>query len=102
MTSQTRQASSLGRLRSSIDGRVLMPDDHEYDAMRQVFLGDVDRRPAAIIRVANADDVARVVDFARREGDELAIRSGGHSNAGQSTTDGGIVLDLRDLTAIDI
>jgi len=102
MTSQTKQHASLDELRSSIDGRIVMPGDDDYDAMRQVFVGDVDGRPTAIIRVANAGDVARVVDFVRSTGVELAIRSGGHSNAGHSTTNGGIVLDLRDMTAIDI
>jgi FAD/FMN-containing dehydrogenase len=102
MTSLTRQHASLEELQTSIDGRVVMPDSDDYDAMRQVFMGDVDRHPAAIIRVANAGDVARVIDFARNTGVELAIRNGGHSNAGQSTTDGGAVLDLRDMTAIDV
>jgi FAD/FMN-containing dehydrogenase len=102
MTSQTIQRTSLEELQASISGRVVMPDSDDYDSMRQVFLGDVDRHPAAIIRVANAGDVGRVVDFARNTGVELAIRSGGHSNAGQSTTDSGIVLDLRDMRAIEI
>ena len=95
-------AQPLAALASSIDGRVIVPGSEAYDAMRRVFLGDVDPRPAAIVRVANAADVARVIEFARSTGVELAIRSGGHSNAGQSTTDGGVVLDLRDMTAIDL
>ena len=95
-------ASSLADLASSIDGQLITPDDDAYDATRRVFLGDVDRHPAAIARVANAADVARMIEFARRTGVELAIRSGGHSNAGQSTTEGGLVLDLRGMTAIDI
>jgi hypothetical protein len=64
--------------------------------------GGVDRRPAAIVRVRSADDIARVIDIARTAGLELAIRSGGHSAAGHSTTDGGLVIDLRDLRALEI
>jgi FAD/FMN-containing dehydrogenase len=48
------------------------------------------------------DDVRRVIAVARDEGRELAIRSGGHSIAGHSTTNGGIVLDLRSMARIDI
>jgi FAD/FMN-containing dehydrogenase len=102
MTSGIRSPDSLADLAPSIHGRVVRPDDDEYDNMRQVFLGDVDRRPAAIVRVANVADVARVIEFARDTAMELAVRSGGHSNAGESTTDGGLVLDVRDLTAIDL
>ena len=85
-----------------IEGRVITADDPDYDDVRTVFLGDVDRRPALIARPADAADVARVVALARDTGAELAIRGGGHSPAGHSATEGGIVLDLRDLRALEI
>jgi FAD/FMN-containing dehydrogenase len=93
---------STSELRAGLGGRMITPDDAGYDRARTVFYGDIDRRPAAIIRVADATDVARVVSFARQSGLELAVRSGGHSIAGHSVTHGGIVLDLRDLRALDI
>jgi FAD/FMN-containing dehydrogenase len=102
MTSQMLSAPWLSDLASAIDGRVVSPDDEAYDAMRQVFLGDVDRRPAAIARVAHRADVGRVIDFARTTGLELAIRAGGHSSAGHSSIDGALVLDLRDMTQIEL
>jgi FAD/FMN-containing dehydrogenase len=83
-------------------GRVIAPDDADYDAVRTIVSGEYDRRPAAIVRVANDTDVARVIAVARDTGVELAVRSGGHSGAGHCTTDGGIVIDLRDMTALDI
>jgi FAD/FMN-containing dehydrogenase len=92
----------IEELRAALSGRVITPDDAEYDDARQVFSGEFDRRPAAIARVADEVDVARVVGFARETGLELAVRSGGHSGAGHSTTDGGIVLDLRDMKALDV
>jgi FAD/FMN-containing dehydrogenase len=102
VTTRTTPDARLDVLTAILAGRVVMPGDDAYDAMRQVFLGDVDGRPAAIARVANAADVSRVIAWASENGLELAVRSGGHSNAGHSTTDGGIVLDLRDMTAIDL
>lgn len=94
--------AALADLASSIDGRVITPDNDAYEGLRQVFLGDVDRHPSAIVRVANAADVARVVAHARETGVELAVRCGGHSNAGHSTTDGGVVLDLREMKGINL
>jgi FAD/FMN-containing dehydrogenase len=93
---------SIPELRSALNGRVIAPGDDGYDAARAVFYGGVDRRPAAIVRVADTADVARVVEIARQAGLELAVRSGGHSGAGHSTTEGGILLDLHDMKKIDI
>jgi FAD/FMN-containing dehydrogenase len=92
----------LPRLRAAVDGRVITPDDAGYDQARTIFYGGFDRRPAAIVRPADATQVAQVVDLARDGGHELAVRGGGHSNAGHSVTEGGIVLDLSELTAIDV
>jgi hypothetical protein len=89
-------------LRSSVRGRVLEPEDPDYEQARTLVYGGFDQRPGVIVRVADADDVARVVTFAREGGYELAIRGGGHSNAGHSSTEGGVVLDLRDLKALEI
>lgn len=93
---------SIPQLRSDLEGRVIAPDDAEYDEARTVFLGDIDRRPAVIVRAADATDVSRVVTLARETGIELAIRSGGHSSAGHCVTEGGIVIDLSDMKELDI
>jgi FAD/FMN-containing dehydrogenase len=92
----------LPRLRAAVDGRVITPDDAGYDQARTIFYGGFDRRPAAIVRPADATQVARVVNLARDGGHELAVRGGGHSNAGHSVSEGGIMLDLSELTAIDV
>lgn len=85
-----------------IEGQVVQPGHSDYDSLRTVFYGGIDRHPAFIVRAANTADVARVIAFARETGLELAIRSGGHSLAGHSVSDGGIVLDLRDMRRIEI
>src|SRR5215211_1379470 len=93
---------SIGELAAQVSGRVIAPGDAEYDDARTVMYGGFDRRPAVIVRAADARDVAAVIALARQTGLELAVRSGGHSGAGHSTTDGGIVLDLRDLKGLEI
>ncbi len=89
-------------LRRTLRGRVVTSADADYDTVRHVLEGSVDLRPAIIARVADPDDIATVVRVAAAGGHELAVRSGGHSGAGHGSTDGGIVIDLRDMNAIDI
>src|SRR3970040_707443 len=92
----------IPELRAALNGRVITPDDAGYDEARTVFVGGIDRRPAVIVRPADAADVAHVVSLASETGLELAVRSGGHSVAGHSVSEGGIVLDLGDMRALDI
>src|SRR5687767_2469675 len=93
--------SSLNNL-ADLTGRVVTPDHPDYYEARTVFYGGIDKRPSAVVRVANAEDVRRVIATARDEGYELAIRSGGHSIVGHSTTEGGLVIDLREMSAIEV
>jgi FAD/FMN-containing dehydrogenase len=110
MMKQTRSTSAatstapvppVARLRSIFAGQLIAPNDAGYDEARTVFYGGIDRRPALIVRVKNATDVSRVVSLARESGLELAVRSGGHSPAGHSVSDGGIVLDLSRMKALE-
>jgi FAD/FMN-containing dehydrogenase len=96
------QSISPPELRDTFKGRVIGPDDADYDQARQVFYGGFEKMPAVIIRPVDAAEVARVVTLARERGLELAVRGGAHSTAGHSTSDGGIVLDLGDMKALDI
>jgi FAD/FMN-containing dehydrogenase len=100
--SRTTTDISIPKLRVELNGRVVAPGDAEYDDARTMFYGGFDRRPAVIVRVADAADVARVIELARETDLQLAVRSGGHSIPGHSTIEGGIVLDLRDLNGLEI
>ena len=93
---------STPQLADDINGRIITPDDADYDQARRVFMGAIDRRPAMIVRVADAADVSRVITLARETGTELAVRGGGHSPAGHGVSEGGIVLDLSAMRAIEI
>jgi FAD/FMN-containing dehydrogenase len=95
-------SSTSTLLADGLQGRVIEPGHPDYDEARTVFNGAIDRRPSAIVKVANTDDVARVIAHARERGLELAVRSGGHSGAGHGVTDGGIVLDLSEMKALEI
>ncbi len=100
---RTRVADeAVARLRETVRGRIIGPDQAEYHASRQVFYSGYDRRPAALVQVADARDVAAVLSTARETGLELAVRSGGHSVAGHGVSDGGLVLDVSGMASLDL
>jgi len=81
---------------------VIRLSDAEYEAARKVHNAAIDRRPALIVRCADAGDVTKCVNFAREEGLLPAVRCGGHSFPGLSTCDGGILIDLSAMKSIHI
>jgi FAD/FMN-containing dehydrogenase len=94
--------TALRRWASAVAGSVIVPGDAAYEDARHVWNLAVDRRPAAIVRCANADDIRRTVELARARDLPLAIRSGGHSQAGHGVCAGGVVVDLSSLRAIAV
>ena len=102
MTTSAPITSLIEQLQSGLRGRLVLPGAPDYDALRTVVAGDIDRRPAAIALVADAADVQHVVRVAGATGVELAVRCGGHSGAGHSVTEGGVVLDLREMKRLEV
>ena len=92
----------LEMLRSRLRGRLITAESVDYDDARRVLYFTVDRRPLAIVRAADARDVAAVVRYARDHGLPLAVRSGGHSLAYLSVIDDAIVVDLSDMARVSI
>ncbi|KFU81806.1 FAD/FMN-containing dehydrogenase [Amycolatopsis lurida] len=91
------------RLRARLTGELFQPGDPGYDEKRLGFFSLYDHRlPAGVAVCANEDDVRHCVDFAARQRIPIAARSGGHSYAGHSLVDKGLVVDLSRLNAVDI
>ena len=91
-----------GKLQDRMQGSVILPRDQEYDQTRRVWNAIADRRPALIARCASVDDVIVALQFARDEDLIVAVRGGGHSVAGFSTCDGGMVLDLSGMREVSV
>jgi FAD/FMN-containing dehydrogenase len=87
-------ADALDELRDSLTGDVLVEGDREYERARLCFNLLIDRRPAAIARCADANDVAAALTFGQARGLEIAVRGGGHNPAGHCAVDHGLVIDL--------
>jgi FAD/FMN-containing dehydrogenase len=89
-------------LRGGLRGALYLPGDPGYDGARVIWNAMIDRRPAAIVRAAGAEDVMRAVAFARRHGLLLAVRGGGHNIAGNAVVDGGLMLDLSAMKSVRV
>lgn len=98
----TKINAAISALNPKDSSRLIRPRDADYDSARTVMSGAFDFHPALIARVKSPRTIAEILSTARQNGVEIAIRSGGHSSAGHSGVDGGIVIDLRDMNGIEI
>jgi len=99
---ESLDGASLGKLRENFRGQLILPGDREYDSSRIVWNAIADRHPAVIARCTRAEDVVAAVRFAREHDLVIAVRGGGHSVAGFSTCDAGIVIDLSGMRAVHV
>src|ERR1700712_786913 len=94
--------ATIAEFAAGLRGSAIRHGDADYDRDRSIWNGAHDRHPLLIARAAGVADVIRTVDFARSEGLPLAVGGGGHSIAGFSTVDDGIVLDLSLMKGIQV
>lgn len=87
---------------AQLQGRLILPNDTDYDEARRVWNGMIDRYPAMIARCESVSDVIASVNFARAHDLLVSVRGGGHNVAGHATNDGGIVIDLSPMKAIEV
>jgi FAD/FMN-containing dehydrogenase len=96
--SSTAAPQSWSDLGDSIDGRVILPSNGDYNAAKNLFNTRFDdSTPAAVVTVNSTGDVQKAVAFAAKTGIKIATRSGGHSYIGDSAANGAMVIDLRQL-----
>jgi hypothetical protein len=84
------------------DGPTTTPDSHRYEMARRVWNGAVDDHPAVIAHCRGTDDVVAAVTLAAAARVPLAVRAGGHSVAGFSSCDGGVVVDLAPMRGVAV
>jgi hypothetical protein len=94
--------ADIKEFRASLRGQLLLAGNDGYEQARKIWNGVFDRHPALIARCANSDDVVKAVNFARSHGVLTAVRGGGHSISGQSSCEGGLMIDLAPMKEIRI
>jgi FAD/FMN-containing dehydrogenase len=94
--------AAVDELATGFGGVIVQPGDAAYDEARMVWNGMFDRHPAVIARCSSAADVVAAVNFARENDMVVAVRGGGHSAAGTSTCDDGLVVDLSGMKSIEV
>ena len=98
----TLTAADIKDFRASMQGQLLLAQDDGYDRARRTWNGAFDRHPALIARCASTRDVAQAVNFARSHALLTAVKGGGHSITGQSSCDGGLMIDLSPMKAMQV
>ncbi len=96
------QTQKIEQLKAGFQGSVVLPGDAAYEGARAIWNAMIDKRPAIIARCTSTADVVRAVKFAKDNGLVLAIRGGGHNIAGSALCDGGIVIDLSQMKAVEV
>ena len=96
------EKAALNELSGSLRGQLILAESADYDAARRIWNRMIDKRPAMIVRCADASDVSKAITFARERDLLLAVRGGGHSFPGLSTCDGGMMLDVSAMKAVSV
>lgn len=94
--------ADIDGFKAGFGGQVVLPDDADYDEVRQIWNAMIDRKPSLIARCLTSDDVVQAVDFARNQDQLVSVRGGGHNIAGNAVCDGGIMIDLSLMKRVDI
>jgi FAD/FMN-containing dehydrogenase len=93
---------AIEHLKRTVKGQVILPADSHYDEVRQIWNAMIERRPALIVRCAEAEDVPHAIRFAREHGLELSIRGGGHNIAGNALCDHGLTIDFSTMRHVRV
>lgn len=92
--------SHIEKLENRIAGKVILPGDSDYDEARTIWNGMIDKKPAMIVRVAEAGDVPHAVNFAREHRLDLSVLGGGHHIAGNSLAENGLTIDFSNMRKV--
>ncbi|MGA7934869.1 MAG: FAD-binding oxidoreductase [Kovacikia sp.] len=93
---------TIERLKTHVKGHVVLPDNPNYDEVREIWNAMIDRKPVVIVQCAEADDISHAIAFARENKLELSIRGAGHNIAGNAVCDNGVMIDLSTMTNVRI
>lgn len=92
----------MTKLKDKIQGAVLKIGDLKYEETRKIFNAAITKQPSIIVVCKAAEDVSEAVKYATKNDLEIAVRGGGHHVSGTSLTDGGLLIDLSQMTTVEV
>ena len=95
-------SEAIARIKGTIKGRVLTPDDPNYDEARQIWNAMINRRPAIIVQPADAGDVGPAIQFSRANALEISVRGAGHNIAGNAVCNDGMMIDFSKMRNVRV
>lgn len=98
----TLDPAKIAAFKDNFRGQLIHPGDADYNQVRRVWNGMIDKHPALIARCSGVADVIAAVNFARENDLLVAVRGGGHNAAGNATCDGGLVIDMSPMKGIQV
>jgi len=99
---KTLPQESIKKLKRNVKGNVILPDDPAYPEARKIWNAMIDRRPAVIVKCADAADVPHSISFARDNGLGISIRGAGHNIAGNAVCDNGVMIDFSGMRNVRV
>lgn len=99
---KTLNESKVEEFNNSLTGRIVLPDNNEYEKLRKIWNAMIDRKPAIIVQCENSDDVVKATQFARSNQLEISIRGGGHNIAGSSLCEDGLLIDFSTMRKVKV
>lgn len=94
--------SVIEKFVADFKGKIVMPEDLEYEATRKVFNAMINKHPGMFAICRDAADIMTAVNFARNNNLQLAIRGGGHNGGGLGICDHGLVIDLSEIKFVEV
>ncbi|WP_363465197.1 FAD-binding oxidoreductase [Halogeometricum borinquense] len=94
--------SAIEQLQEGLRGQLILPENTEYDDARAIYNAMIDKHPRFIVQCATVADVITAVNFGREHDLATAVRGGGHNGPGLALVDGGLVIDLSEMTGIRV
>jgi FAD/FMN-containing dehydrogenase len=101
-TMKIQSNEKMETLKNNVKGQIVLPDNPNYNEVREIWNAMIDRRPAVIVQCAEADDVPHAISYARENGLEISIRGGGHNIAGSALCDNGVVIDFSNMKTVRV
>jgi len=101
-TMKIHSNEKIETLKNKVKGQIVLPNDPNYDEVREIWNAMIDRRPVVIVQCAEADDVLHALSYARENGLEISIRGAGHNIAGSALCDNGVLIDFSNMKAVRV